>query len=170
MKNSIVASLILSTGITASAVAVFIPEREALAEESGTFSGSWIASGKRQSMDFLSGRVVSTFHIEGHLNLEDDVGEVRDFWSECIGLWDAETGGEARCVWRGLEGDKVFSVLRGELLKQDITVKGEFVGGTGRAEGIEGGFTLTSSRIYYDGDERVLTLHSKDLSGNYRIP
>ena len=147
-----------------------IPTEDARAEHEGIFKGSWIASGTRQLLDFAEDREVFTFHVEGHLNLEDDVGKISDFWSECIGLWDALKGGNTRCVWRSLGGDKIYSELSGHLMEEQVAVQGKFIGGTGKAEGIEGEFTLTSSSIFYNGDERILTLHSKDIAGSYRIP
>ncbi len=142
----------------------------AAAEQTGTFKGSWIASGKRRLLDFAEDRQVFTFDLEGHVNLETNLGEVRDFWSRCVGLWDAETGGTTRCVWRDLEGNKVFSVLGGKVLEEAVQIEGELIGGTGPAEGIEGKFSFTWTSVFFDGDEQVLSGHTKDLAGSYRIP
>jgi len=169
MKNQMIVAWVWAV-MTVSTFAVGLQARYASAEQSGTFHGSWIASGKRQMLDYTANREVFTFTIEGHLNLEDHVGQVRDFWSTCIGLWDSQTGGTARCVWRSPQHNNIYSMMSGELLKEGVAVQGEFVGGTGKAEGIEGTFSLTWQSIFFNGDERVLTLHAKDVAGTYRIP
>ena len=103
----------------------------ASAEQTGTFAGTWVASGKRQPFDFVEGRNVGTFNLAGNVSLKDDFGEIEDFWAECIGLLDSVTGSSVRCVWRSLKGEKAYSVLSGQPLKEGVKVTGEFVGGTG---------------------------------------
>lgn len=169
MKNQVIVTWIWAL-MTVGIFAAGLQARPASAEQSGTFHGSWIASGKRHMLDYMADRDVFTFAIEGHLNLTDHVGQVRDFWSTCIGLWDSQTGGTARCVWRSPQGNDIYSVLSGELLKEGVAVQGEFVGGTGQVEGIEGTFSLTWQSIFFNEDERVLTLHAQDVTGTYRIP
>ena len=149
---------------------IMSPAPPASAEQTGDFKGTWIASGKRRTLGFAADREVFTFELQGHVNLQDNVGNIRDFWSECIGLWDSQTGGTSRCVWRSVRGHLVYAVLNGELLKEGVAVKGTFVGGTDEADGIEGGFTLTWKAIFRNGDEDVITVHSTDLAGTYRIP
>jgi hypothetical protein len=141
-----------------------------LAADEGTFTGTWIASGTRQIQDFAQGREVFTFHVKGHVNLQDNLGEVADFWSECAGLWDAEIGSTTRCVWRGLEGQKVFIALDGQPLEEGVKVTGEIVGGTGRLEGITGRFTFTWTSVFINEDTDTLTGHTENISGSYRIP
>jgi len=152
------------------AVTLFGPVSYAAAAEEGTFTGTWIASGKRQIQDFKEGRAVFTYRVKGHVNLTDNLGEVADFWSECSGLWDAETGSTARCVWRGLEGQKVFIAMDGQPLAEGVQVTGKIVGGTGKLEGIQGAFTFTWTSIFINVDTDTLTGHTENLSGTYRIP
>jgi hypothetical protein len=142
----------------------------ATAEQSGTFKGTWIASGKRQAIKFMEGREVFTFKMSGHLNLTNDVGNVEDFWSECIGLWDSETGGSARCVWQGLEGQEAYLVLSGQMLREDVQVTGVFVGGSGELKGLRGGVNFSWTRVFVSPDDGTQTGHTKDLTGTYRIP
>ena len=136
----------------------------------GSFAGSWIASGRRQAFDFLHEREVGTFNLTGHVNLRDDIGEVRDYWAGCVGLSDSVSGDSARCVWRSLEGDEAYIVLTGQPLKQSVQVTGEFVGGTGGLHGIEGTFTFTWSSVFTDQNQGVFTGQTKDLKGTYKIP
>lgn len=151
-------------------VTLFGPLSFAAAAEEGTFTGTWIASGTRQIQDFAEGREVFTFHVKGHVNLRDNLGEVADFWSECSGLWDAETGNSARCVWRGLEGQKIYIVMDGQPLEEGVQITGQVVGGTGKLEGIEGTFSFTWTSIFINADTDTLTGHTENLSGTYRIP
>ncbi len=152
------------------AVTLLGPVSFAAAAEEGTFTGTWIASGTRQLQDFKEGRTVFTYQVKGHVNLKDNLGEVADFWSECSGLWDAETGSTARCVWRGLEGQKVYIVMDGQPLEEGVQITGQVVGGTGKLEGIEGAFTFTWTSIFINEDTDTLTGHTENLSGTYRIP
>jgi hypothetical protein len=143
---------------------------DAYAAEEGTFAGTWIASGQRQVLEFLPGREVFTYKVRGHVNLRDDLGKGADYWSECAGLWDAQTGSTGRCVWRGMDGAKVFVVLRGQALEEGIQVAGEVVGGTGSLEGAQGTFTFTWASVFINPDTDTLTGHTENIVGTYRIP
>ena len=140
------------------------------AAEEGAFTGTWIASGERQLQDFMEGRQVFTFHVKGHVNLKDQLGDVADFWSECSGLWDARTGSTARCVWRSMDGPKVFIVMNGQLLEEGLQVTGEIVGGTDRLSGIAGSFTFTWTSVFVNEDTDTLTGHTENIAGTYRMP
>ena len=142
----------------------------ASAEQAGTFAGTWVASGKRQPFDFVEGRNVGTFNLAGNVSLKDDFGEIEDFWAECIGLLDSVTGSSVRCVWRSLKGEKAYSVLSGQPLKEGVKVTGEFVGGTGSLKGLTGAFTFTWTSTSIDKAQGMFTGHTQDLSGSYRIP
>ena len=148
----------------------FILPGDSSAGGAGSFAGSWIASGQRQAFDFVNEREVGTFRLTGHVNLRDNIGEVRDYWAECVGLSDSVSGASARCVWRSLEGDKAYIVLTGQPLKQSVQVSGEFVGGTGGLHGIEGTFTFTWASVFTNKDQGVFTGQTKDLKGFYKIP
>jgi hypothetical protein len=140
------------------------------AAEEGTFTGTWVATGERQLQDFMAGRRVFTFRLHGHMNLKTPLGQESDYWAECSGLWDAATGADARCVWHGQEGQKVFVVLDGQPLEKGVQVSGQIVGGTGRLEGIEGAFTFTWTSVFINKDTATLTGHTENIAGTYRIP
>ncbi|MDJ0817389.1 MAG: anaerobic C4-dicarboxylate transporter family protein [Desulfobacterales bacterium] len=93
------------------AIGAALPVGDALAEQTGTFTGSWVASGKRQPFDFVEGREVGTFNLAGNVSLKDELGEIEDFWAECIGLSDTAAGSSVRCVWRSLKGAKAYSAI-----------------------------------------------------------
>ena len=149
--------------------AIFAVQRVS-AEQTGSFTGTWVASGKRQPFDFAEGREVGTFNLAGNLSLKDDIGEIEDFWAQCIGLSDSTAGSSVRCVWRSLKGAKAYSILSGQPLKEGVKVTGEFVGGTGSLKGITGAFTFTWTSTFIDKDQSIFTGHTQDISGSYRIP
>ncbi len=151
-------------------VATLIFGQKASAEQTGTFKGSWIASGQRQTLDFAADRQVGTFKLTGHVNLQDEVGEEEDYWAECMGLSDSVAGSAARCVWRSMKEEKVYIVLEGQPFKEGVKVTGEFVGGTGNLKGIEGTFAFTWFSVFINKNEGIFTGHTKDLTGSYRIP
>lgn len=139
----------------------------------GSFQGTWIASGERHTLSYPPDREVFTFENQGHVNLEGQVGHIADFWAECLGLWDSDTGGEARCVWRGIRtGTEIYTVLTGQIGREGVEVKGRFVGGTGLAQGIEGEFSFTNASVASgrENGRRTFTSHSTDLKGSYRLP
>lgn len=143
---------------------------EVLAEQSGTFSGTWIASGRLQAFDFVAGRSVGTFKLAGNVSLKEEFVGIEDFWAECVGLSDSVTGGTVRCVWRSLQGDKAYSVLRGQPLKEGVKVSGEFVGGTDRLKGLTGTFNFTWMATFTDQNQGIFTGQTLDLKGTYKIP
>ena len=151
-------------------VAVFILSLEASAGETGSFSGTWIASGQRQAFDFVEGREVGTFKLAGNVSLKDELGEIEDFWAECVGLSDSLAGSSVRCTWRSLNGEKAYSVLSGQPLKEGVKVNGEFVGGTESLKGLTGTFNFTWTFTFTDQNRGVFTGHTKDLSGSYQVP
>jgi len=165
--QALLLSLALSVTITA---APFIFAQKASSEQTGSFTGTWIASGQRQTFDFVEGREVGTFELTGHVNLKDEVGEEEDYWAECVGLSDSVAGSTARCVWRSLKGQKAYCVLSGQPLKKGVRVTGEFVGGTGNLKGIGGSFIFTWVSVFINKDQGIFSGQTKDLTGSYRIP
>lgn len=171
MKRIRIQLSLLSLAVMATiAVATLIFSQNASAEQTGTFKGTWIASGQRLPFDFVKDRTVGTFTLAGNVSLKDEFDEIEDFWAECIGLSDSIAGSSVRCVWRSLKGEKAYSVLSGQPLKEGVKVTGEFVGGTGSLKGLTGTFTFTWTSTFTDTDQGIFTGHTKDLSGTYRIP
>ena len=143
---------------------------EASAEASGTFSGTWIASGRLQTFDFVEGRDVGTFKLAGNVSLKEAFAGIEDFWAECVGLSDSGAGSSVRCVWRSLEGDKAYSVLSGQPLEEGVKVTGEFVGGTGSLNGLTGTFSFSWMSTFTNQNQGIFTGHTRDLKGSYTIP
>jgi len=170
MKNRIVSGVLFWIIGVSVAMAAVSAVRDASAEQTGSFTGSWIASGKRQPFDFVEGREVGTFKLAGNLSLKDEFGGIEDFWAECIGLSDSMAGSSVRCVWRSLNGDKAYSVLSGQPLKEGVKVTGEFVGGTGGLKGVSGTFNFTWTSTFTAKNQGMFTGHTKNLNGQYQIP
>lgn len=170
MSDLMKSSVLRVTITVICALSAFMPVSQASAEQTGSFMGSWVASGKLQPFEFLEGRHVGTFNLAGNVSLKNEFGGTEDFWAECVGLSDSVTGSSVRCVWRSLKGVKAFSVLSGEPLKEGVKVTGEFIGGTGSLKGVEGTFTFTWTSTFVDESQGVFTGHTKDLSGQFQIP
>ena len=141
-------------------------------DKSGTFSGTWVANGSKDTLSFGVNREAALFRLSGHVNLKNGVGNERDYWSECIGLADSETGSTIRCVWTGINDTKIFLVLKGEGLSRGNSVTGDIVGGTGTAEGITGmiQFEWSSMSTYSVNDITSVGGYAKELSGSYKLP
>ena len=170
MTDRITAGILGLAIIVIFAFTAVLPVQEASAEQAGTFTGTWVASGQRQPFDFAEGRDVGTFNLAGNVSLKDEFSGIEDFWAECIGLSDSVAGSSVRCVWRSLKGSKAYSVLSGQPLKEGVKVSGEFVGGTGSMKGVSGTFTFTWTSTFIDKDQGMFTGHTQDLSGSYQIP
>jgi hypothetical protein len=171
MMRDRIKALLQSLAIIVSAfVAVFMLTRAAAAEQTGTFSGSWIASGQRRAFDFVEGREVGTFNLAGNVSLQEEFGGIEDFWAECVGLSDSVAGSSARCAWRSLKGEKAYSLLSGQPLKEGVKVTGEFVGGTESLKGLTGRFNFTWTSTFTEKNPGIFTGHTKDLKGSYKIP
>ena len=79
-------------------------------------------------------------------------------------------GSSVRCVRRSLRGDKAYSVLSGQPLKEGVKVTGEFVGGTGGLKGVSGTFNFTWTSTFTDKDQGMFTGRTQDLTGSYQFP
>ena len=161
--------LFLSIFLVAAGLGLALTQTSA-AQKEGIFTGTWNASGNWQPLDFVNGREVFTFRLSGHVNLKDDLVKVSDFWAECVGLWDADTGGTSRCVWRQPGGkDEAYLVLKGQIVTENVRVNGEFVGGTGSLQGLEGSISFTWWSVFRNRTDRILTGYTEDLQGSYQV-
>ena len=142
------------------------------AGKAGTFTGTWVADGIRDSVPFGKNRQTALFKFTGHVNLKDTVGKQKDYWSECIGLADSQTGSIARCVWRSLDDQEVYITLKGEKFGKGSKVTGEIIGGTGAAAGISGTLQFEWSSMSFQTNNNITTLggYAKNLSGSFQLP
>jgi len=150
---------------------VLLGSMPATAEQAGEFAGTWMANGTWESLEFSEGREVLSFKLSGHLNLQSDVGNTSDYWSEVIGIWDEETGVNARVVWRHTGGKAAaYAVLTGRMMEEGAEMTGTFVGGRGALAGLTGSFTFTWASVFRSDQGHVVSCYSKDIEGTYQIP
>lgn len=142
------------------------------ANQAGSFTGTWTANGTRELLPFGQSRETALIRLSGHVNLKDLLGDTKDYWSTCIGLVDTATGSNVRCVWRSLDGQEVYIVLRADRLKEESNVTGEIVGGTGAATGITGTLSFQWSTLSFQGNNNITEVggYARDLKGAYQLP
>jgi hypothetical protein len=142
------------------------------AGKTGNFTGTWTANGTKDVLPFGERRETALFKLSGHVNLKDQVGMIKDYWSECIGLADTESGSNIRCVWRGLNGQEIYIVLQSQRLAKGVSVSGTIVGGTGLAAGIKGSlsFDWSTMSVQKQNDSTTLGGYATNLKGTFQLP
>ena len=55
-------------------------------------------------------------------------------------------------------------------MKEGATLTGEFVGGTGGFQGIQGNFIFTWTSVSFNTGDEVVAGYAKDIKGSYRVP
>ena len=143
----------------------------AQAGEVGDFEGTWVANGTRKLFPF-GDRKVYTFEISGHVSLQTELGNKKNYWSTCVGFSDTVTGMAARCVWKDLDGPEIYITLKSDRLQTDDQVTGSIVGGTDHLEGISGDLSFAWSTVTVQKEAGVesVTAQTLNLSGVYQIP
>lgn len=145
---------------------------EAESAETGSFTGTWVATGSKDTLSFGEDRDTALFKIAGHVNLHDQIGNSYDYWSRCIGLADTATGADVRCVWTSLDGNEIYLTLTGKLLTEHTQVTGEIIGGSDALSGITGSiqFQWSSMSAQSVNDKTSISGYAKELSGQYQLP
>ncbi len=143
-----------------------------LATEEGAFTGTLVANGSKEVLALGGEREAALFKLSGDVNLANKVGEESNYYSECIGLADSETGSDIRCVWRSLRGTEIYMTLKGTRMEKGSSITGSIVGGTGAAKGITGTLRFTWSMASFKqvDKEAGISGFSNDLSGTYKLP
>ena len=146
-----------------------------LAAEDGTFTGTWVATGSKEVLALGSERETALFKLSGDVNLTNKIGKESNYWSECIGFADSETGSDIRCVWRSLHGDEIYLTMKGTRLEKGSIITGIIIGGTGAAKGITGTLRFTwsmmsSDQLNNETGRTGISGFSKDVRGTYKLP
>ena len=146
-----------------------------LAAGDGIFTGTWVANGSKEALALGSDRETAHFKISGDVNLSNVIGKESNYWSECIGFADSETGSDIRCVWRSLHGDEIYLTLKGARMEKGSSIAGNIIGGTGAAKGITGTirftwFMMSFDQLYNETGKTGISGFSKDVSGTYKLP
>lgn len=158
--------------LLAAMIAMCMVMNTVVADESGIFTGTWVANGSQEPLPFLQGRNIALFKLAGHVNLKNEIGKESDYWSECLGLADSQAGTEARCTWRSPHGQEIYLTLTSKQMEEGSSVAAEIVGGTGSATGISGSlsFTWSSMSLQREQGTSVIGGYAKELSGSYTLP
>jgi hypothetical protein len=143
-----------------------------LAAEGGIFTGTLVANGSKEVLALGNEREIALFKLSGDVNLTNIIGKESNYWSECIGFADSETGSDIRCVWRSLHGDEIYLTMKGTRLEKGSSISGSIIGGTGPARGITGTLRFTWSMMSFEQENKEIGISgfSKDVSGTYKLP
>jgi hypothetical protein len=142
------------------------------ADKSGSFTGTWSANGTKDVLPFGDKRETALFKLAGHVNLKDQVGMEKDYWSECIGLADTASGSDVRCVWRAFNGQEIYITLKSQRLTEGSSVSGTIVGGTGLAAGIKGSLSFTWSTMSFQKQNESTAVggYATNMHGTFQLP
>ncbi len=138
-------------------------------ERQGTFSAYWAVSGTVHLIDFKDSGVTAAGSHTGTVTIQTSEGPVRAFETDCVAFADDESS-HGRCVWTGPLGDLVYVELKGTGLAGFGRTRGTFVGGTGKYDGIEGGFSFEWNYNVSRGQDATFDGYTLEMQGNYRKP
>lgn len=119
------------------------------------FTGTWSATGSRQSLQFGPERQSAIFKFTGSLLLTGPQRLTTGFKAEVIGFTDSESSMQGRSVWTDERGDKVFSELHGDATNPVKLIEGRFIGGTGRFAGVSGAYSFRWQTLIENEDGEV---------------
>jgi len=132
-----------------------------------TFSGTWSATGTRQTLP-TDHDVAAVARVSGAIVLSTDGGVGVGFSADAMGFDDGAGTVIGRAVWTDSRGDRLFSSLRGEPLQTGRRINGTITGGTGRWAGATGDYTLTWQFVVA-GEGDTIQGRSTDLRGRVRM-
>jgi hypothetical protein len=163
----------LAAGLLAAATLVFSAaarDRSASAADPGwrTFSGSWSATGRRDTLPIENSGAAALVRLSGAIVLGAGSGLTAGFRGEAIGFDDGHDRGQGRAVWTDARGDRIFSAFTAEPLATGRRVSATITGGSGRYSGIAGEYSLTWQYVVEAGDETVQG-RTVDLTGRFRL-
>ncbi|HEX5070656.1 MAG TPA: hypothetical protein VFV78_10635 [Vicinamibacterales bacterium] len=116
-----------------------LPVGPAPAEAGQAFEGTWSASGQRQVLPTEAGVSALTIQLSGAVSLRTSGGLSRGFRGEVLGFDDGTGLAAGRAVWTDDRGDRIFSVLQGDVLAAgNRQMRALITGGTGRYAGFSG--------------------------------
>jgi hypothetical protein len=139
-----------------------------LAGREAAFSGSWSATGRRQTLPTGTNQDAAIVTLSGAVVLAQPGGLSAGFRGEAIGYDDGRGMATGRAVWTDDNGNRVFSELRGDPLATGRRIVGTITGGTGRYQGITGTYELTWQYVVR-GEDDVVQGRAVDLRGRARI-
>lgn len=138
-------------------------------ERKGTFIAYWAVSGDVHIIEFDNSEVAAAGSHTGMVTINTSEGPVRAFETDCVVFADDDSS-HGRCVWTGPLGDLVYVELKGTGLAGFGRTRGTFVGGTGKYDGIEGGFVFEWNYNVSRGQDATFDGYTLEMQGNYRKP
>lgn len=129
-----------------------------------TFTGTWSATGTRQTMHLEPGHHANIIRVSGSMLLKGKQRPKRGFKAELIGFADSKGSFVARSVWTDEHNDKVFSELHGDGKIPGQLIEGRFLGGTGPYAGVSGEYSFRWKRLI-DNDNGKVSGRVVDLQG-----
>jgi hypothetical protein len=161
-----------STLALAAALGAVAPAPRAQEAQAGgwrTFEGSWSATGQRRTLPTEGSGVAAVVELSGAVTLTSAPGMSRGFRGEAIGFNDGQHLSAGRAVWTDAQGDRIFSVLKGEAIGTGGRILGTITGGTGRYAHALGDYALTWQYVVH-GEDGGLQVQGRavDLRGRVR--
>ncbi len=159
-----------TTGVVLISLATLGPARGFdMTKKEGTFEAFWTVSGTVHILEFMDGGTVASGRLTGNVVLETSQGPIPSFDTDCVGFADDRTGSTGRCVWIGTSGDEIYVELKGSGMGGFGPTRGTFIGGTGRYEGITGGFQYEWSYSVGRGEDATLDGYTLRMAGRYSL-
>ena len=136
-------------------------------EPQGTFEAYWSVSGTIHILELQDGELGAAGGHTGTIVVQTNQGTVPSFETDCIAFADPE-GSVGRCVWTSTFGDLIYVNLKGSGTAGFGATRGTFVGGTGKFQGIQGGFQFEWNYNVSSGKDATLDGYTMRMTGRYR--
>lgn len=157
-------ALIATLVLTACDRQTTMPSNESEPGQVHTFTGTWSATGNRQTMKLESEHRAEIFRLTGSMLLTGKERPRKGFKADVIGFLDTRIGFQGRCVWTDDRGDKIFSELHSEGKVAGELIEGRFTGGTGRYASVIGEYTFRWKRLI-NNENGAMSGRVVDLKG-----
>jgi hypothetical protein len=143
------------------------PAPPAATDDWQTFSGTWTASGERQTLRTEDHGTAVILRLSGAVVLATDGGLGRGFRGEIIGFNDGRDLSVGRWVWTDDTGAQIFGEVTGEPVQTGRRFVGTITGGSGRYAGISGDFAFSWQSVVVTA-EGTIQGRTVGLAGRYR--
>ena len=141
-------------------------------QKSGNFEANWTAVGTAQTLALDEARSATIMRLRGEISIKNDAGLTPSLQTDCVGmnLTKGKSIGSGRCVWIDSDGDRMISEISGILSVTTSKARGNFIGGTGKYEGLEGAYELEWQYLQEIEEEGTIHGYSTGLTGNWILP
>jgi len=135
----------------------------------GSFTGFWTVSGSVHVLERGDKVVATAGRLTGTVVGNTSQGTIPSFETDCVVFSDTRDKGIARCTWTGATGDQIYVDVTSDGPAGFGRARGEFVGGSGRFQGMTGGFQFEWNYSLGHGSDATLEGHTLEMSGRYRL-